>query len=69
MTVHGQRENEERTMTPKELAAYLQVPIKTLYQWRARSVGPKSYRVGRHLRYRRDEVDDWLESQAQEAGQ
>lgn len=49
-------------MGPAELAAYLDVPIQTVYRWRARTPrdGPPGYRVGRHTRFRRDEVDQWL---------
>ena len=55
-----------RMATPAEVADYLQVPVKTLYQWRYRGVGPRAYRVGRHLRYRWEDVDAWLASRAGE---
>ncbi|HLM63875.1 MAG TPA: helix-turn-helix domain-containing protein [Acidimicrobiales bacterium] len=44
-----------------ELAAFLVLPVKTLRQWRYLGVGPKAYRVGRHLRYRPAEVRRWLD--------
>ncbi|GLW51199.1 hypothetical protein Stsp02_68600 [Streptomyces sp. NBRC 14336] len=50
--------------TPAEVAAYLGVPVKTLYQWKYRGVGPNVHKVGRHLRYRWHEVDAWLNAQA-----
>ncbi len=50
----------EPLLTPAELAGYLGVPIKTLYTWRYRHEGPPALRIGRHLRYRRDDVEDWL---------
>ncbi|OLZ67902.1 DNA-binding protein [Streptomyces sp. IMTB 2501] len=50
--------------TPTEVAAYLGVPVKTLYQWKYRGIGPNVHKVGRHLRYRWHEVDAWLKSQA-----
>ncbi|MFD7119625.1 helix-turn-helix transcriptional regulator [Streptomyces sp. NPDC059922] len=46
--------------TPAEVAAYLGVPVKTLYQWKYRGIGPNVHKVGRHLRYRWPEVDAWL---------
>jgi hypothetical protein len=46
-----------------ELAAYLAVPVKTLRQWRYLGVGPRAYRVGRHLRYRPADVRRWLEDE------
>lgn len=50
--------------TPIEVAEYLQVPLKTLYQWRYQGEGPRAYRVGRHLRYRWDDVEAWVASLA-----
>ncbi|MER6048309.1 helix-turn-helix domain-containing protein [Streptomyces sp. NPDC001793] len=49
--------------TPEEVAAYLGVPVKTLYQWHYRRIGPNVLKVGRHLRYRWREVDAWLNAQ------
>ncbi|MFF0115988.1 helix-turn-helix transcriptional regulator [Streptomyces prasinus] len=49
--------------TPAEVAEYLGVPVKTLYQWKYRGVGPNVHKVGRHLRYRWHEVDAWLDRQ------
>lgn len=51
-------------MAPSEVASYLQVPEETLYQWRYRGVGPRSIKVGKHLRYRRSEIDKWLDENA-----
>lgn len=50
--------------TPEDVAAYLGVPVKTLYQWRHRRIGPNVLKVGRHLRYRWLEVDEWLTAQS-----
>lgn len=49
--------------TPAEVAAYLGVPVKTLYQWKYRGIGPNVHKVGRHLRYHWQEVDAWLHAQ------
>jgi excisionase family DNA binding protein len=51
-------------MTPEEVAGYLQVPVATLYAWRTKGTGPLAIRVGKHLRYRRADVDAWLEERA-----
>ena len=48
-------------MTPPEVADYLKVPVLTLQTWRAKRKGPRVYRVGKHVRYRRDDLDAWLE--------
>ncbi|MDG9686159.1 helix-turn-helix domain-containing protein [Streptomyces sp. DH18] len=49
---------------PQEVAAYLRVPVKTLYQWKYRGIGPNVHKVGRHLRYRWSEVDAWVNAQS-----
>lgn len=53
----------ERLMTLPELSEMLRVPIETLYGWRHRGEGPVGYRIGRHVRYRRSAVEEWLETQ------
>lgn len=47
-------------MTPAELSAYLQKPIATLHAWRSRGEGPQALKVGKNLRYRRADVEQWL---------
>ena len=48
-------------LTPKELADYLAVPLATVYKWNHVGSGPQAIRVGKHIRYRRADVDRWLE--------
>ena len=54
----------ETLMTTEQLAEFLQVPLATLYQWRHKGTGPKGIKVGKHVRYRRSDVEAWLETQA-----
>jgi excisionase family DNA binding protein len=54
----------DQLMTTEELAEFLQVPVATVYSWRQTGRGPRCARVGRHLRFRRTDVDAWLEAQA-----
>jgi excisionase family DNA binding protein len=50
-----------RLLSVEELAAYLGVPKKTIYGcWR--KWGLRGYRVGRHLRFRQRQVEEWLMS-------
>ena len=53
-------ETLDRLLTVEELADYLGVPIATLYQWRHRREGPPGFRVGRYIRYRRNDVEQWI---------
>lgn len=50
--------------TTEMLADHLRVPVATIYNWRWAGKGPRAIRVGRHLRYRRSDVEAWLEQQA-----
>lgn len=48
-------------LSTAELAKFLGVTEATIYGWRSRGGGPPGYRVGRHTRYRPDEVLVWLD--------
>lgn len=50
-----------RLLTTEELAEYLQIPARTLEDWRHRDYGPKYARMGKRVRYRQSAVDSWLE--------
>jgi excisionase family DNA binding protein len=51
----------DHMLSPEDLAAYLAVPLATVYRWRSRGDGPASYRVGRHVRYKLQDIEDWLQ--------
>ena len=55
---------QEPLMSSQAVARYLDVPIQTLYAWATNGTGPPSFVVGRHRRYRREDVDAWLEGRA-----
>lgn len=52
---------DEPLWSIQQLSDFLQVPVKTIYRWRDIGEGPRGYRVGRHLRFRRADVMAWLE--------
>lgn len=43
-----------------EVAEMLGIPEKTLTQWRSDGKGPRYLKVGRYVRYRWSEVNEWL---------
>lgn len=47
----------------RETSRFLRVPVATLYQWRHLGTGPKSHKVGRHLRYLPEDVVAWVRRQ------
>lgn len=54
---------DTRTWTVHDVAAFLGVPVQTLYRWRTHRIGPPAYRVGKHVRYLPHEVMTWLRQQ------
>lgn len=54
-------EHPERLLTVSELAEYLAVSKSTIYQWRYLRKGPPGFRIGRHVRYKRSDVDEWID--------
>jgi excisionase family DNA binding protein len=49
-------------LSVQDLSAVLGVPESTLYGWRTQGKGPRGIRVGRHLRYRPDDVQSWIDA-------
>lgn len=48
--------------TVQDVSEYLRVPVQTLYSWRSQGSGPLARRVGKYLRYRPADVEQWLEA-------
>jgi excisionase family DNA binding protein len=55
--------NVNHLLTTQQVAEKLQVPRATIYGWRTRGEGPVGFRVGRHIRFRPEDVDAWIEQQ------
>lgn len=67
MTTHPESSSpadtaDEHWLTPKDICAQLQIPEQTFYQWRVKHLGPRAYRIGRHLRISRTDFESWLRS-------
>lgn len=50
-------------MSVDELAEYLGVPVRTIYDWRQTGHGPRGFRIGRHLKFAVPDVVVWIEKQ------
>lgn len=46
----------------EDLAKEIGIPVRTVYAWRSRGLGPRGATFGRHVRFRRADVDRWIES-------
>jgi excisionase family DNA binding protein len=62
------QEPNEPLLDLEWLSEFIDIPPRTIYNWRLRGEGPPAYRVGRHLRFRRSEVDAWLDSRRDDKG-
>lgn len=51
----------EAALSLEELASELHVTRQTLYDLRSQGRGPRGFRIGRCLRFRRSEIEAWLE--------
>lgn len=54
----------DRLLTSTEVAEFLDVPVNSLKMWRYRRTGPPWLKVGRHVRYRRGDLERWLDGRA-----
>ncbi|MFQ1002265.1 helix-turn-helix transcriptional regulator [Modestobacter sp. SSW1-42] len=50
-------------LTITEAAELLRAPVATLRYWRHLGTGPRSFRLGRRVLYRYDDVQTWVEEQ------
>ena len=48
--------------TVQDVSEYLGVPVATLYQWRTQGLGPAARKVGKHLRYKPEDVEAWFDA-------
>jgi excisionase family DNA binding protein len=58
--------NDELLMSTDEVARYLGVPAATVTHWRRIDRGPRYTHAGRVVRYRRSDVDAWLDERTVE---
>lgn len=59
--MHDQRTDHD-WLSPPHAAAILGVSIQTAARWRCEGFGPRWARSGRLVRYRRSDIEAWLES-------
>ena len=58
----GQRSDE--FMSYADISRETKVPESTVRYWVHMGQGPPSYKLGRHRRFRRSDVEAWLEERA-----
>lgn len=63
MEAHARIEVEPAFLTQAEVAVLLGVPERTLEGWRLTKSGPPWLKLGRHVKYDRDDVLAWAREQ------
>lgn len=56
------KDQEDRLWSVQDVSEYLGVTVWTVYSWRSAGTGPPGRRLGRRLRYRPQDVRDWVAS-------
>ena len=67
LTERGRLALTPATMNIAQAAAYIGIAKSTLYTWRTRrpGFGPRAVKAGGALRYRRSDLDAWIEAHAE----
>lgn len=61
MTLHHSTDTAAKAwLDADDLANELGIPKRTIYKWRVEGKGPRGHKLGRHLRFSRENVDAWL---------
>lgn len=61
-------DGEPELLTISEAAQLLRAPVATLRYWRHLGTGPRSFRLGRRVLYRRDDLHHWIDGQRDDGG-
>lgn len=57
----------DQLLTIHEVADRLRVPVGTVRYWRHHNHGPKGMKLGRHVRFRESDLEQWLREQRQQS--
>ena len=55
--------DETKLLTVRELSDYLGISDETLRKYRMKKIGPKYLKLGRVVRYKLDDVLEWIDAQ------
>ena len=62
-TVPDTTRADDELLTMQEVADVVRVPAATLRYWRHLGTGPRSFRLGRRVLYRSDDLRAWVNAQ------
>ena len=52
----------ENYLTFQEIATQLNIPLRSLYEYNKKGIGPVTTKIGRHLRVSASDLEAWLTS-------
>lgn len=50
-------------LTTTQLSKLLQIPVRTLEDWRTNNIGPKYWHAGKRVRYSPGDAQEWIDAQ------
>ncbi|MBN8661084.1 MAG: helix-turn-helix domain-containing protein [Candidatus Obscuribacter phosphatis] len=59
--------SEKKLLTDEELATVLNIPVRTLRNFRYRGGGPKFVKIGASVKYQMIDVEEWLNANKRES--
>jgi DNA-binding transcriptional MerR regulator len=60
--------HQTELLTITEAAELVRAPVATLRYWRHLGTGPRSFRLGRRVLYRSDDLRSWIDAQHDQDG-
>jgi excisionase family DNA binding protein len=64
--VTGNALDGDSLLTIEQVADFLNLPVATIRKQRAMGTFAPGYRLGKHIRWRRSDILEWLEAHADE---
>lgn len=58
---------QSNNLTTQQAATYVSLSPNTLNRWRWSGDGPRYVKLGRAVRYRREDLDAWLDERVRES--
>ena len=55
-------------LSSEDLSNEFRIPLPSVRRWRYTGLGPPGVKLGRHVRYRREDVDRWIEQRKDPVG-
>ena len=52
----------DKLLSPDDVQELYNIPVTTLEKWRSLKVGPPYHKLGKHIRYKPKDVEQWIET-------